>query len=98
LRQMIVVNSPNEGPSASTRTASSERSVLTSILPRFTGKGKYIRRRYTSSMKNANRKIEELHDKNATLLRSNKRIQKRIERLRAGCHNQSACLERTHSL
>jgi hypothetical protein len=34
-------------------------------------------------MKNANRKIEELHDKNATLLRSNKRIQKRIERLRA---------------
>lgn len=80
---MVVVNSPNEGPSASMRSASSERSVLTSILPRFTGKGKYIRRRYKSSMKIANRKTEELHDKNAALLRSNKRIQKRIEKLRA---------------
>ena len=52
-------------------------------MPTCERKGKGTRKRYKSAMKNAQRKIEELEDKNTELNRSNKRIQKRIERLRA---------------
>jgi hypothetical protein len=46
-------------------------------------KGKGLRKRYKSSLKNAQRKIQELEQKNVDLSKFNKRIQKRIKRLRA---------------
>lgn len=80
--QMTTVMNVEEGPSTSTRCRRTGIPLLVKI-PTYERKGKGTRKRYKSSLKNAQRKIEELEEKNTVLNKSNKRIQKRIERIRA---------------
>ena len=74
---------PQEGPSKGTRGKTSNTNATNKMLVKLpsTKKGWFVRKRYKSSLRNAYRKIEELEGKNERLIRSNRKIQKRIERL-----------------
>ncbi|KAK3579669.1 hypothetical protein CHS0354_036900 [Potamilus streckersoni] len=79
---MTPVNNIEDGPGTSTR--SHEKTTILVKFPSFGhNNGKGLRKWYKSSLKNAQRKIQELEQKNVDLSKCNKRIQKRIERLRA---------------
>ncbi|CAC5387896.1 unnamed protein product [Mytilus coruscus] len=83
---------PDGGPSTPTRKSTSlqKRDVLLVKFPSYGRKGHYTRKRYKRSLRNAYRKIQELKCKNDKLVRGNKRIQKRIERLPKQKINQSS--------